>query len=223
MPEPESVPGWRPRQLVPCASHVSGEEVGSVLALPSELVVPSHIAAAGFARFRPRKTPPSTLSHAVRPYRREDHFGVVAMLSTLPLLYPGGDRWLLGRLRDVEAGHAAATVACDSANPVGIVIETPKGVGKVKLSTLWVDPGHRRHGLATLLLEGRMAAWEATAVAEVYCTVAVGHGATALARLIANGFVVVGIEPKRYGPDRDEMILTWRPPGVTKFAAPWTY
>ncbi len=147
------------------------------------------------------------------PYGKEDRHAAFGLLHELPILYPGGDQWLEARLQDVLAGRAECTMAKVGNRAVGILIGTPKGKRRIKLSTIYVHPRYRRQHVATSLLDMYWARWMQQEINQV--TVTVRHNRLdSLARTLAPyGFDVVRIEKNRYGESRDEAILVSLPGG----------
>ncbi len=126
--------------------------------------------------------------------------------------YPDGDLWLSRRLDDVEDGNGHAQIIAGGHQLQGLLIETPKPHGCIKLSTLWISPELRRTGLGTKILEARTASWVASGAPRVWIT------ASAIARtqleplLSAHGFTLIACETDRYGRGRDEFVYQWTAP-----------
>jgi ribosomal protein S18 acetylase RimI-like enzyme len=147
------------------------------------------------------------------PYGKGDRHAAFGLLHELPILYPGGDQWLEARLQDVLAGKAECTMAKVDNRAVGILIGTPKGKRRIKLSTIYVHPHYRRQHVATSLLDMSWSRWIQRGIESA--TVTVRHNRLdSLARTLAPyGFDVVRIEKNRYGEGRDEAILISTPRG----------
>ena len=149
----------------------------------------------------------------VRPYTPQDWGSVVTALAELLRgSYPNGHLWLSRRLTDIEEGRARCHVATSAgAELVGVAIETPKGAGSVKLSTVWVDVRYRRAGTGAQLLSACQDGWLAGAIGRAWVT-ANGDAVSAVSALVTpRGFRVAGCARDRYGPGRHEWVLVWTP------------
>jgi GNAT superfamily N-acetyltransferase len=146
----------------------------------------------------------------LRPYEQESRSAVFALLQDLPRLYPKSEEWLQRRLSDVARGKARCTLAMASSTPIGVTIETPKGRHRLKLSTIYVHPLFRGKGVGTDLMVAAYRQWQLNEVDEVYVT-ADRNRAPDLGPLLSRfGFVMAAVEPKRYGPNRDEVVFACR-------------
>jgi len=147
----------------------------------------------------------------LRPFFQNDYVQARALLHELPALYPGGDAWLKCRLGDALAGAARCTVAASPHGLVGITIETPKGSGRLKLSTLYIHPDFRRSGLGTRMLEACRQTWILAGIQQVHVTVDARRSAALAPLLVHAGFRYTATEKHRYGPGRHETIFHWCP------------
>lgn len=135
------------------------------------------------------------------------------LASPIGRLYPGGQAWLAARLCDVAQGRAAAYVcadqAADSATELcGAVILSPKGYGRMKLSTIYVRPDDRRRGIGTELMRAALLYTDRAGAHEMWITVA-HHLAHEISPLLHhNGFSQTALVLDRYGPGRHEAIFT---------------
>lgn len=148
----------------------------------------------------------------LRPY--QDGEWLILMRQLAPVLarhYPRGGVWLGSRLDDVHAGRARATIAVAGTSHLGVVIETPKPEGQVKLSTVWVAPHARQQGIGRALLSGCVDRWLEAGIHRAWVTVC----ATArepIGRLARPyGFRETTIARDRYGRGRHEWVLCWTP------------
>lgn len=133
---------------------------------------------------------------------------VQRLLSFLPTLYPGAEAWLANAIEQTAKGEAVTLLAVHNREPVGIVIEKPKGCGRVKLSTFFVADGFRRVGIGNSLLENRKLAWEARGVSEVYITFSKNLASHLAPFLERHGFRNCGVRWDRYGPGRHEQVMS---------------
>ncbi|MET0557602.1 MAG: GNAT family N-acetyltransferase [Solirubrobacterales bacterium] len=132
-------------------------------------------------------------------------------------LYPQGASWLQRRLDEVETRRAQAIVAVCGNRLAGVAIETPKETGRLKLSTLWTHPAHRRQGVGrSLLVHGRRA-WLERGVDRTDVTCAASAAASLAPLLHASGFSLQHLERDRYGEGRHELVFSWFPD-----ADPWS-
>src|SRR5262249_38705925 len=88
----------------------------------------------------------------VRPLLRSDIRNIRQMLRDIHMLYPGGRAWVEQRLQDALDGRARCSIATWRNRPIGVTIETPKGKGRIKLSTVFVCESMRGHGVGSALL-----------------------------------------------------------------------
>jgi len=147
----------------------------------------------------------------LKPYEQKNRSAVFALLQDLPRLYPKGEEWLERRLSDVARGKARCTLAMASSTPVGVTIETPKGRHRLKLSTIYVHPLFREKGVGTDLMVAAYQQWQLNEeVDEVYVTVDRNRAPDLGLLLSKFGFVMAAVEPRRYGPNRDEVVFACR-------------
>lgn len=146
---------------------------------------------------------------STRPYRAEYKGAVVGLLPVVAARYPGGLAWLDRRLDDARDGAARCRLAWLDNRLVGATIETPKGRGRVKLSTVWVDPGARGRGVGRLLLEDAIRGWQRRGVVEAWLTVALAHCDGLLAAAEPRGFEIIGMAADRYWEGETELVLGW--------------
>jgi ribosomal protein S18 acetylase RimI-like enzyme len=93
----------------------------------------------------------------------------------------------------------------------GILIETPKDARSLKLSTLWVATDFRHRGIGRRLLEDGQRRWLRRELELVTVTVAWNGGSEAVSAFASVGFRPLILAKERYGPNRDELVMTWRP------------
>jgi GNAT superfamily N-acetyltransferase len=139
---------------------------------------------------------------------------LMIMRELAPILrahYPYGDLWLSRRLDDVQDGRARAHLALQGTLLVGIAIETPKLEGQVKLSTLWVAPELRRHGVGKALLDRCTKRWLKHGTHRAWVTVGESANRELTALVSTHGFRQTTVEPHRYGPGHHEWIHHWTP------------
>lgn len=137
-----------------------------------------------------------------------------ALAPTLAAHYPGGHQWLSRRLDDVVDGRAFAwIVGAPNREPAGVAIETPKGPGRLKLSTLWVAPALRGAGIGAALRDFCIGRWLETDVDSAWLTAGAATVADIGRLLLPAGFEFTCCLPDRYGPGRHEWVLHWRPDG----------
>lgn len=130
-------------------------------------------------------------------------------LAFLPDLYPGGDRWLKKRLVDINEERARCLLAVTPTKLLGVAIQTPKQFGVVKLSTFYIERGHRAKGVGATMLTVLTAAWRSENVRKAYVTVASTKVAELEPLLRRFGFECVKVHNGRYGISRDEFIYEW--------------
>lgn len=136
------------------------------------------------------------------------------MRALAPLLaqaYPNGEHWLARRLDDVEDELAFAHVLIAKDHLKGIAIESPKGPGRVKLSTLWVHPEARAQGLGRELLGRCTSRWMSANIQQAWITANM-DAVSSIERLIRpSGFRLTCCERDRYGIGRHEWVFHWSP------------
>jgi ribosomal protein S18 acetylase RimI-like enzyme len=150
-------------------------------------------------------------SPQVRRLQRDDVAQVTAILSILPDLYPGGDEWLNRRLIDALEGRARCTLLAVDKQLAGVAIETPKGAGRLKLSTFYVADEFRNGGHGGSLIRVLRDQWVADRLAEVYLTVAEQNHEQLRRVFEPVGFLTLTCENDRYGTDRNEYVMTCLP------------
>ncbi len=160
---------------------------------------------------RERQTPPHSEAALLRPYIPSDKRTLLRLLHMLDIRYPCGLSWLDRRLDDVRDGRARCTVAISAGVIVAAMIETPKGQGHVKLSTVWVDPLFRRRGIGTRLFETAIRRWCREAVESAWFTVGLRYCDDLVRVVRPFGFELVGLAAYRYWEDDCELVLSWSP------------
>jgi GNAT superfamily N-acetyltransferase len=133
------------------------------------------------------------------------------LAPVLRVNYPGGHQWLAARLDDVQDGRARANLAFTGRSLIGVAIETPKAHGAVKLSTLWVAPAARSHGVGSALIDSCVSYWLTAGTPRSWVTVGAAARMPLTRVLCARGFTQTAVEPHRYGPGRHEWVLHWTP------------
>lgn len=149
---------------------------------------------------------------AVRPYRGCDR--TVVLRDLAPVLdtgYPDGGRWLARRLGDVDRGAASCQLIRDRDRLIAITIETPKGAGRRKLSTIWVADHARGRGLGARMLDRRRLDWLDTGIEHVWVTTGGVSVHSVCGLVVRRGFTPVAVEIDRYGEARDEHVFSWSP------------
>jgi ribosomal protein S18 acetylase RimI-like enzyme len=136
---------------------------------------------------------------------------VFETLSFLPELYPRGHAWLDRRLHEVLEKKARCTIALFSQVRAGLLIETPKGAGTLKISTIWVEPRFRSYGAGHYLLEQARWRWIREGLSYVYVTADLTTAPLIQPLFQKTGFTPEAISYGRYGEQRDELVLSWRP------------
>jgi transcriptional regulator with XRE-family HTH domain/ribosomal protein S18 acetylase RimI-like enzyme len=151
-----------------------------------------------------------TISHYQDERDKED---VIARLGqVLPQLYgPSSEMWLEDKaIVDLREGRRHCWIGRADGRLVAILIETPKGLGALKLSNIWVDPRYRRMHIGMSMLETARGGWLEKDIKQVHVTVNAESDVTVSA-LKAAGFSVEIAEPERYLPGATELGLVWRP------------
>ncbi|SKK41095.1 Predicted acetyltransferase [Mycobacteroides abscessus subsp. bolletii] len=146
---------------------------------------------------------------------RDLHWGdvdqVESLLSVLPELYPDGDAWLRRRLDESLAGQARCTLVEVDKKIVGVSIETPKALDRLKLSTFLVADEYRNSGVGGWLIRFLCDRWVREQVSQVHVTVA-EHHYDQLHRVFGPiGFLTMARELDRYGLGRHEYVMTCLP------------
>jgi GNAT superfamily N-acetyltransferase len=160
--------------------------------------------------------PPVTLpALAARPkprdLLRDDLPRVQSLLAVLPQLYPAGDTWLDHRLDDVLAGRARCTLVEVGDVVAGVAIETPKAFDRLKLSTFLIADEYRNAGVGGSLIRFLHDRWVRDAVGQVHVTVSEHHHEQVRRAFAPVGFLTVAHEVDRYGPGRNEYVMTCLP------------
>jgi GNAT superfamily N-acetyltransferase len=107
----------------------------------------------------------------IREAARRDRAEIVHLLSFLPCFYSRALEWLEGRLDDVERGRARCSVVGFGQRIGGILIETPKGRRRTKISTFYVKPESCNKGLGSMLLARHKRRWLEQGVDQASVTV----------------------------------------------------
>ena len=137
------------------------------------------------------------------------HGEVQELLDFLPVLYPGGEKWLSSRLELIDEGKAVARLARDrSGKLIGVMLGIAKSSRRFKVSTLYVASGHGGKGIGRALLDSAFVHAQQAACNEIYIT-----GATTIRRelsplLMSHGFKRVATETNRYGTGRHEDVYS---------------
>lgn len=134
---------------------------------------------------------------------------VFSLLRSIEELYPEGLKWLDGRLSDVEAGRAECTLAWLGSSPVAVAIQTPKGSGHIKLSTFLVAPEFRGRRIGHTLLRWLIDRWQMSDVEQAYVTAPAEKSEAVVGLFASFGFRQIAFCQARYGPRRDELVLSW--------------
>jgi len=146
-----------------------------------------------------------------RILRPEDVDRVQSVLAVLPDLYPGGETWLQRRLDDALAGRARCTVVEVHRTVAGVAIETPKPLGCLKLSTFLVGDEYRNRGVGSSFARFLRARWTLERVEQVHVTVAEQNFEQVRRTFEPVGFLTVAHEIARYGPGRNEYVMSCLP------------
>lgn len=130
------------------------------------------------------------------------------LLDFLPVLYPGGSAWLSKRLGQVEEGCADRQILrATNGDIAGVMLGVLKPTGRYKISTLFVSPAHRRHGVGSALLDAAIEKAVDCGAHETYITGAVSVRADLEPLLQSRAFHCVAVEQDRYGAGRDECVF----------------
>ena len=150
------------------------------------------------------------MTHAVdiRSVAASDRAPVMGALASVPRLYPDGGAWLDRRFDDAVLGRSRLLIAAQHGTLAGLMLETPKGAHRRKLSTLFVHPMYRQQGIAMQFLHLAFSAWLREGVHEAWVT-APAHDRATGAFLQHHGFSALTTLPDRYGPGRDETVFLW--------------
>ena len=144
------------------------------------------------------------------PMRLTDRSSVYwGLLPVIANSYPRAEGWLQGRLDDVLEGKADCFLARDAIGLRGVVIQTPKGRDRLKLSTIWVAPRARGQGLGKALVERCHETWHQRETREVWVT-AGREAIESVERVLRPyGFVPSAYHPDRYREGHIETVLCW--------------
>lgn len=142
-----------------------------------------------------------------------DRLAVETLLAELPDLYPGGDVWLRRRLDDAVAGRARCTLAEVGEEVAGVAIETPKALGRLKLSTFLISEPYRNAGVGGWFVRSLRDRWHTERISQVHVTVADNRHDHLRHVFEPVGFLTIAREPDRYGPGRNEYVMTCLPAG----------
>lgn len=155
--------------------------------------------------FRPQRP-----SAQLRDYGRDDRWAVLHLLSFLPDLYPGGERWLETSLRSVDPCLRPVRLAELGGRIVGISIFKVRDSARAKLSTIWVAPEARGRRVGSLLLDDAVKRAERLALDSVTITVRDRLDPQIRPLLTRYRFHREAIESNRYGRGAHEVIWLWR-------------
>lgn len=146
----------------------------------------------------------------LRSYAPADRPQVLGLLAGLTDMYPDADRWLARRLTDADAGDAIVTCADFDNRIRGVLIETFKPAGTMKLSTIYVAPEVRRLHVASSLVYAAQERWKLLGVRSAHITVPATERSGLMPFLMRRSFLPVDVEPDRYGQGRDEVVFRWQ-------------
>lgn len=146
-----------------------------------------------------------------RDLRPDDLERVQSLLAVLPELYPDGDTWLQHRLDDALAGRARCTLVEVGNAVAGVAIETPKALDRLKLSTFLIADEYRNGGVGGAFIRFLHHRWVRERIDQVHVTVAGRHHGQVQRAFEPVGFLTVAHEIDRYGPGRDEYVMTCLP------------
>ena len=146
----------------------------------------------------------------LRSYQAVDAGRVVQLVAdALERLYPTGGEWLDRKLRSLDGGGVRCTLAEVGCTLLGLTIETVKGLGRRKLSTIWVNEAVRGKGIGTALIDSCLANWRRELLKEAYVTASLQVVEAVALLLVPAGFQFRALELDRYGIGRDEVVLAW--------------
>jgi GNAT superfamily N-acetyltransferase len=132
---------------------------------------------------------------------------VRSCLSHLPLLYPKAETWIDRVLDRIERGSSTCYIASLGQSPVGLWIETSKGLRTQKISTIYVRPTYRGLGLGDLLLRSAERGWAQKGTDLSYVTVPGERRELICPWLLKRKFRWAAVDAGRYGCERDEIVL----------------
>ena len=141
----------------------------------------------------------------IRAFRSSDWSQVIEVLGFLPDLYPNAHDWLARRLADALRSSAKCDLCVVDDAIAGVLIQTPKGLDSVKLSTYWVSPEYRGKGIGTTLLGAARTYWHSYHKS-LYVTVAESQIELLDRILFRNNFEISAFVPNRYGSGRNELV-----------------
>ena len=151
-----------------------------------------------------------SLAHINRSYIPGDRRSVVRLLADLDRKYPGGLSWLDKRLNDVDLGRAYADLLIVRSRIAAVSIVTPKGRRRSKLSTFFVCPAYRKHGLGTRLIKVLEYRWQSEDLEEVIVTVNRNDPDTA-GFFSNHHFSKMASAVVSYGEGRWDHVMRWTP------------
>jgi ribosomal protein S18 acetylase RimI-like enzyme len=133
------------------------------------------------------------------------------LLPVIADSYPNAEGWLQRRMDDVLDGAADCLIARDRRGLRAVAIQTPKGRGEAKLSTIWVAERARGRGLGAKMIARCRQVWRRRETEEVWVTVSPASLDAVLALLLPRGFVIAARMTSRYKPGQTETVLRWTP------------
>ncbi|MQA66926.1 MAG: GNAT family N-acetyltransferase [Alphaproteobacteria bacterium] len=144
----------------------------------------------------------------VREYHRYDRPQIRRMLYFLPDLYPGAAEWLENRLEDVDRERAYCSVVSQGGWVRGVLLETPKGRRRSKISTLFIEPQMVGLGLGAKLIERHRKRWLQYELESITITVPKSRIRHTGLFLVKHGFRHETLLFDHYGHGRDEAIYS---------------
>jgi ribosomal protein S18 acetylase RimI-like enzyme len=136
-------------------------------------------------------------------------------------LYPHGEAKLRRRCEDALGGRARGHVVTSGSAVIAFAMESPKGPGLIKLSTIWVHPQFRGSGVGRSVAASLVQQWRDTRIERVHVTARLGVHSSVAGALAPFGFTMVACEENRYGVGEHEAVLAWTP-GADQVDACWT-
>lgn len=183
------------------------------IATPETLGFPNRL---GLVQCRDESVPlaASTLAnYRVRPLQSGDLGPLMKTVgTTVDALYPDGGLLLCQTLEEAIAGYSRASVVVRAdvpGKPLALAAERFKGAHRVKLSTFWVSPDTRRHGVGGLLLSTVIRKWKMTHVGSASVTVREARSEALESLFSRQGFTRLLTDLNRYGDGEHEVVLTW--------------
>jgi len=147
----------------------------------------------------------------IRPYLPADRTQIFWLLPRLASTYPGGLEWLDGKLHAARDGLVTCLVATLANRAIGVLIESPKGARAAKLSTLAVAAPFRRLQIGTQLVAIRKSVWCMNEIEKIHVTMEADLAPSVGPFFARFGFTETAWCVDRYGPGRDELVMSWRP------------